>query len=181
MAQGHVDEHPTTTLSLRVGTHVVHPHHGVARVEANELREVGGDKQRYVVLKVDSQSLVILVPAESAGDLGVRPLVTEAEGLEMIQTLARPARMPKSWARRFKNHTEKLRTGDLHQALDVLRNLLVLSELRTLSPAERKMLLGVRDRIVPELVLAFGECRDDVEQRLNDLIAQRSREHDHTT
>src|SRR5690242_10333280 len=113
-------------MSFRVGNHVVHPHHGVARIERREKRDVAGESRDYLVLRVESQDLDVFVPAASAETLGLRPLISEAEGLEILETLSRPARMPKSWARRFKNHTEKLRSGELDEKIVVLRNLWVL-------------------------------------------------------
>jgi CarD family transcriptional regulator len=165
-------------MSFRVGSHVVHPHHGVALIERREKREMGGESREYLVLRVDSQDLDVFVPAASAETLGLRALISQDEGHEILETLTRPARMPKSWARRFKNHTEKLRSGDLHEKIVVLRNLWVLSEQRTLSPGEQKMLARVRDLVLPELGLVFGEDRDDVELRLSAVMAQRSSAHD---
>jgi CarD family transcriptional regulator len=165
-------------MSYRVGTHVVHPHHGVALIERRERREVHGESLDYLVLRVESEALAVFIPVTAAQSLGLRPLISEAEGLEILETLGRPARMPKSWARRFKNHTEKLRSGDLHEKIVVLRNLWVLSQQRTLSPGEQKMLTRVRDLVLPELVLVFGESRDDVEERLDALMAGRSTAHD---
>ena len=165
-------------MAFRVGTHVVHPHHGVAVIEGRERREINGEMHEYLVLRVESEALALLSPAASAQTLGLRQLISEAEGLEILDVLARPARMPKSWARRFKNHTEKLRSGDLHEEIVVLRNLWVLSQQRTLSPGEQKMLKRVRDLVLPELVLALGECRDELEQRLSTLMEERSTAHD---
>ena len=153
-------------MSFRVGSHVVHPHHGVALIERREKRDMGGESREYLVLRVDSQDLDVFVPAASAETLGLRSLISEDEGFEILETLGRPARMPKSWARRFKNHTEKLRSGDIYEAAEVWRNLSVRKRRTQLSAAEGELLARARMIIVSELCLALKLSEKEVDGRL---------------
>jgi CarD family transcriptional regulator len=160
--------------TFRVGEHLVHPHHGVTVLEGRERRQLGTSPLReYFVLRAAHADLVVWVPVDRASELGVRQVMSAAEAIEVLEVLSKPVRLPGGWARRFKNHSEKLRSGDLHEIMAVVRNLVVLNVHRKISAAETKMLARARDMVVPELMLALGQSRDAFDQRFEELMVSR--------
>ena len=45
--------------------------------------------------------------------------------------------MPTNWSRRFKNHVEKLKSGDIYQVAEVVRNLTIREKDKGLSAGEK--------------------------------------------
>ncbi|MCB1017768.1 MAG: hypothetical protein KDB10_21970, partial [Acidimicrobiales bacterium] len=101
---------------FEVGDRVVYPHHGAAVIERKEKREVFGEKQEYLVLKMAHGDLTLSVPAANAEAVGMRRPIAREDVEDLFQLLAkRDVREPSNWSRRFKNHQEKLKSGDVYQ------------------------------------------------------------------
>ena len=107
-------------MGFKVGDRVVYPHHGAAVIERKEKREMFGEKVEYLVLRVTHGDLTLMVPVEKAEEVGIRPPVSKDEVEDILDVLAKKdARMPSNWSRRFKNHLEKLKSGDVYQVAEV--------------------------------------------------------------
>src|SRR5437588_9172266 len=103
-------------MSFRVGDKVVYPHHGAATIEKKEKKDVFGEKKDYLILKLAYGDLTLMVPADNAEDIGLRDVINDEEVEEVFAVLRKKeARMPTKWARRVKNHGEKLESGDSYQ------------------------------------------------------------------
>ena len=103
-------------MSFDVGDKVVYPHHGAAVIERRERREVFGTDREYLVLRVAHDGLTLSVPADNTAEVGLREVINDEEILDVLAVLAKKgARTPSNWSRRFKNHTEKLKSGDIYQ------------------------------------------------------------------
>ena len=111
-------------MAFKVGDRVVYPHHGAAVIEKKETTEVFGEKTEYFVLKVAHGDLTLAVPADKAEEVGMRPPISAEDVDDLFQLLAKKdVREPTNWSRRFKNHQEKLKSGDVYQVAEVVRNL----------------------------------------------------------
>ncbi len=107
-----------------IGDKVVYPHHGAAIVEAREVKEAFGQKREYLVLRLAYGDLTLMVPADNTDGVGLREVINDEEVEEVFDVLRKnEARMPTNWSRRYKNHSEKLRSGDIYQVAEVVRNL----------------------------------------------------------
>ena len=111
-------------MSFDVGDKVVYPHHGAAVVERREFKEAFGEKKEYLVLRLAYGDLTLMVPSDNTEDVGLREVINDEEVEEVFAVLRKKdVRMPTNWSRRYKNHVEKLKSGDIYQVAEVVRNL----------------------------------------------------------
>ena len=151
-----------------VGDKVVYPHHGAAVVERREMREAFGEKREYLVLRLAYGDLTLMVPSDNTAEVGLREVINDEEVEEVFAVLRKKeARMPTNWSRRYKNHVEKLKSGDIYQVAEVVRNLSIRDKDRGLSAGEKRMLTRARQILVSELTFAIGVSEAEAEERLN--------------
>ena len=154
-----------------IGDKVVYPHHGAAVVERRETKEAFGKKQEYLVLRLAYGDLTLMVPADNTEGVGLREVINDEEVEEVFAVLRKKeARMPTNWSRRYKNHSEKLRSGDIYQVAEVVRNLSIRDKDKGLSAGEKRMLSRARQILVSELTFALGVDEETAEVRLNDAL-----------
>jgi CarD family transcriptional regulator, regulator of rRNA transcription len=151
-------------MSFRVGDKVVYPHHGAATIEKKEKKDVFGEKKDY---------LTLMVPADNAEDIGLRDVINDEEVEEVFAVLRKKeARMPTNWSRRFKNHVEKLKSGDIYQVAEVVRNLSIRENDKGLSAGEKRMLAKARQILVSELTFALNVDEEAAEGRLDKALGK---------
>ena len=154
-----------------VGDKVVYPHHGAAVVEKREVREAFGEKKEYLVLRLAYGELTLMVPADKTEEVGLREVINDEEVEEVFSVLrAKEARMPTNWSRRYKNHSEKLRSGDIYQVAEVVRNLSIRDKDKGLSAGEKRMLSRARQILVSELTFALVVDEETAELRLDEAL-----------
>lgn len=147
---------------FEVGDRVVYPHHGAAVIERKEKREVFGEKQEYLVLRMAHGDLTLSVPSANAEQVGMRRPIAREDVDDLFQLLAkRDVREPSNWSRRFKNHQEKLKSGDVYQVAEVVRNLALRDQAKGLSAGEKSMFVKARSVLVSELSFALDVSEDD--------------------
>jgi CarD family transcriptional regulator len=154
-----------------IGDKVVYPHHGAAIVERREVREVFGQKREYLVLRLAYGDLTLMVPADNTEGVGLREVINDEEVEEVFAVLRKKeARMPTNWSRRYKNHSEKLKSGDIYQVAEVVRNLSIRNKDKGLSTGEKRMLQKARTILVSELTFALDVDEAEAERRLDEVL-----------
>jgi CarD family transcriptional regulator len=154
-------------MPFKVGDRVVYPHHGAAVIERKETREAFGEKTEYFVLKVAHGDLTLAVPSSKAEEVGMRPPISAEDVDDLFQLLSKKdVREPTNWSRRFKNHQEKLKSGDVYQVAEVVRNLALREVSKGLSAGEKAMLVKARSVLVSELSFALNVSEDEALDRL---------------
>jgi CarD family transcriptional regulator len=154
-----------------VGDKVVYPHHGAAVIEKREQKDVFGESREYLILRLAYGDLTLMVPADNTDEVGLREVINDEEVEEVFAVLRKKeARMPTNWSRRYKNHVEKLKSGDIYQVAEVVRNLSIRDKDKGLSAGEKRMLTRARQILVSELTFAIGVSEEEAEQKLNDAL-----------
>jgi CarD family transcriptional regulator len=145
-------------MHFRVGDKVVYPNHGVGTIEQISSRSMGGGQpERFYLLRINSNSLTVMVPFSNVESVGLRKIVKQAEITRIITYLADgDCRSHADWKWRFKENSEKMRTGSLLQVAEVMKSLLKLSRGKPLSFREKKMLDRSRQLLVSELATVRG-------------------------
>ena len=158
-------------MVFKVGTKVVYPSHGVAQIVGREKKQLDGEEVTYLVLSVPQHGwgtlggMRVLLPEDQAEAVGVRSAISGDDAGEVLDLLAvTDARVPSNWSRRFKNHQEKLRSGDVYECAEVVRNLAIRQRNGSLSTAEKAMYANARHILTSELAVSWGV--DDVEAGL---------------
>jgi CarD family transcriptional regulator len=159
-------------MAFKVGDRVVYPHHGAAVIQKKEKREFDGEVKEYLVLKMAHGDLTLRVPADKADEVGMRPPISPEDVDDLFQLLSKKdVREPTNWSRRFKNHQEKMKSGDVYQVAEVVRNLALREVSKGLSAGEKSMLVKARQVLVSELSFALDISEDDALERLEGALA----------
>jgi len=162
-------------MPFDVGDKVVYPHHGAAIIEKREKKNVFGERKDYLVLRLAYGDLTLMVPADNAEEIGLRDVINDEEVEEVFAVLRKKeARMPTNWSRRFKNHVEKLKSGDIYQVAEVVRNLAIRENDKGLSAGEKRMLAKARQILVSELTFAIGVDEDTAEVKLDEALTRKA-------
>ena len=149
-------------MPFDVGDRVVYPHHGAAVIMKREKRKVDGKNVEYLVLEMAHGELTLSVPVDKAGEVGMRPPIGKEEVEDLFELLGKKdIREPANWSRRFKNHQEKLKSGDVYQVAEVVRNLALRDQAKGLSAGEKSMFVKARSVLVSELSFALNVSEDD--------------------
>ncbi len=158
-------------MPFDVGDRVVYPQHGAAVIEKRESKSFFGEDREYLVLKVAFGDLTVMVPADNTDEVGLREVINDEEVEEVFAVLRKKeARMPTNWSRRYKNHVEKLKSGDIYQVAEVVRNLSIRDKDKGLSAREKRMLNRARQILVSELTFALEVDEETAEKRLDDAL-----------
>ena len=162
-------------MSFSVGDKVVYPHHGAAIVEKREKIKIETDGKTknvdYLVMRVAYIDLVVRVPADKVDEIGIRDVINPSEVEEVFAVIMKTdARTPSNWSRRFKNHIEKLKSGDIYQVAEVVRNLSSRDGDKGLSAGEKRMLSQARNILTSELSYALDLDREQADDTLNRVL-----------
>ena len=140
---------------FHIGDRVVYPNHGVGIVEQIGSRTLGQQVERYYLLNIKSSNLKVTIPFHSVETVGLRRLVKNGEIQKILDYLADgDGDSAADWKDRFKENSDRMRTGSLLEVAAVLKSLLVLKESKSLSFREKKMLERARYLLVSELAIA---------------------------
>ena len=154
-----------------MGDRVVYPQHGAAVIEKRESKSFFGEDREYLVLKVAFGDLTVMVPADNTDEVGLREVINDEEVEEVFAVLRKKeARMPTNWSRRYKNHVEKLKSGDIYQVAEVVRNLSIRDKDKGLSAGEKRMLTRARQILVSELTFALNVDEEEADKRLVEAL-----------
>ncbi len=140
---------------FHIGDRVVYPNHGVGIVEQIGSRTLGQQVERYYLLNIKSSNLKVTIPFHSVETVGLRRLVKNGEIQKILDYLSDgDGDSAADWKDRFKENSDRMRTGSLLEVAAVLKSLLVLKESKSLSFREKKMLERARYLLVSELAMA---------------------------
>jgi CarD family transcriptional regulator len=158
-------------MGFKVGDRVVYPHHGAAVIKKKESRVVNEEKVDYFVLQMAHGDLTLSVPVNKADEVGMRPPISVEDVEDVLRLLGkRDVREPSNWSRRFKNHQEKLKSGDVYQVAEVVRNLALHESARGLSAGEKSMLERARVILASELSIAWNVPEEEALDRLGKAL-----------
>lgn len=155
-----------------VGDKVVYPMHGAGIIEAIEEREVLGEKRKYYIMRMPIGDMQVMIPLRSVEEIGLRQVIDET-GVEQVLGILRgdDSEMSTNWNRRYRANMEKIKSGDIFEVAEVVRNLVHREKDKGLSTGERKMLDNARQILISELVLARQQSLDEVEDLLRESLA----------
>lgn len=159
-------------MAYSVGDTVIYPHHGAAVIERKEDRELQGVSREYLVLRLTYGDLTLMVPADACDEVGIRKVVSKKEVEQVLDVLREPeGKAAINWSRRFKANYEKLRSGDIYQVAEVVRNLATREKDKGLSAGEKRMLTKAKQILLSELAVAIKKDEAKAEQLVEETLA----------
>ena len=137
-----------------VGDEVVYPMHGAGVIDSIEEKEILGEKQSYYILKMPGE-VKVMVPISTAEQHGIRNVIDKTEAAKVINVLEQDeTEMEKNWNKRYRDNMDKMKSGNIYEIADVVRNLSFKQKEKGLSTGEKKMLHNAKQILVSELLLA---------------------------
>lgn len=157
---------------FHIGDKVVYPNHGVGVIEQISSLTVGATVEQFYLVSIKSSSLKVRVPFHNVGSVGLRRVVRNGEVQKILEFLADGECLSNAdWKYRFKENSERMRTGSLLEVAGVLKSLLMLHQSKPLSFREKKMLERARYLLVSELAMAKNCEERMVEELLSKALA----------
>jgi CarD family transcriptional regulator len=162
-------------LKFKIGDKVVYPNHGVGIVKEIRDLKYGGQDQTFISLQILDTDSVVMVPVENSKSVGLRRVVSRAKVRKVFDQL-RDAEIdvPTDWKGRYQENQDKMRSGDIEQVAEVLKNLSHLNSVKTLSYRERKMLDRARLLVVTEISEASKQPTTKVESLIDQALVERA-------
>ncbi len=159
-------------IEFELGDHVVYPHHGAGKVLKKEEMEILGERREYLTIKILHNDMTVRVPTENAALAGLRRVIDEETVKKVLDVLRdEVSEMPKNWNRRFKHNRDKIKTGDIYELAEVVRNLSLRESEKGLSTGEKQMFTRTKKILASELMYALDKDEEEAEQYLDELLA----------
>jgi CarD family transcriptional regulator len=159
-------------IEFEIGDNVVYPHHGAGKVLRKEQKDILGESREYLTIKILHNDMTVMVPTENAALAGLRRVIDEETVKKVLAVLQDECSdMPKNWNRRFKHNRDKIKTGDIYELAEVVRNLAIREHEKGLSTGEKQMFTRAKKILASELMYALEMGEDEAEAHLDDLLS----------
>jgi CarD family transcriptional regulator len=156
---------------FNVGDKIVYPMHGAGTIDAIEEKDILGEKQAYYIIKMPGE-VKVMVPTLKAEEIGVRNIINKENAGKVLEILEEnETQMSNNWNKRYRDNMEKMKSGDIYEVADVVRNLAFKQKEKGLSTGEKKMLNNAKQILVSELVLAEHASQEEVENIVESKIS----------
>jgi len=155
----------------KLGDKVVYPHHGAGTIVKKEKRTVLGQEREYLTIRISHNDMTVNVPTENAERVGLRRVIDEEMVERVLDVLhGSGTKMPKNWNRRFKYNRDKMKTGDIFELAEVVRNLSLREQEKGLSTGEKQMFVKAKKILASELMYAKGLDEDGAAVWLDEVL-----------
>ncbi|MCR4443096.1 MAG: CarD family transcriptional regulator [Peptococcaceae bacterium] len=157
---------------FKIGDKIVYPMHGAGVIESIEEKEILGEKRRYYVMRMPIGEMRVMIPTSNVSEIGLRKVIDE-DGVERVLTILKEknSAMSANWNRRYRSNMEKIKSGNIFELAEVVRNLSARDKEKGLSTGEKKMLDNARQILISELVLARNSKEESIRNLLEEYMA----------
>ena len=157
-----------------IGDKIVYPMHGAGIIEAIEEKEILGEKQEYYIMKMPIGDMKVMIPIKNIKDIGIREIIDVKEAEGVIQVFkSEQTEMCNNWNKRYRENMVKIKSGNIYEVAEVVKNLMYRDKEKGLSTGERKMLNNAKQILISELVLAKGIEQEELEEIIDQMITER--------
>ena len=156
---------------FNIGDKIVYPMHGAGTIDSIEEKDILGEKQAYYIIKMPGE-VKVMIPTSKAEQVGVRNVIGKEEASKVMTVLGEnETEMSQNWNKRYRDNMDKMKSGDIYEVADVVRNLSFKQKEKGLSTGEKKMLSNAKQILVSELVLAEHASEEEVEKLIDNKIS----------
>jgi CarD family transcriptional regulator len=158
---------------FKIGDLAVYPAHGVGIIERMESQEISGSSQDFYVMRILENDMIIMIPTQNVDSVGLRGIIGKKEVPKLYSILEKRDVVidNQTWNRRYREYTDKIKTGSVYEVAEVYRDLLILKIEKELSFGERKMLDTARNLLVKEIALAKKVEEEQIEKDLDKMFS----------
>jgi CarD family transcriptional regulator, regulator of rRNA transcription len=165
---------------FKVGQKVVYPNHGVAVIEEIDTRDIDGGPDEFYLLRLRFNNSLVMVPTRNADEIGLRRPIGNSQCETLLAALAQDfSTPPAEWKNRFREFSDRMRTGDIFSVAEVLKTLTFLNQQKPLSFREKRMLDRARYLVISELALVCGQSEARIEPRVDQALRGACDKHKH--
>ncbi len=163
---------------FKVGNKAVYPAHGVVNIKGIESKEIRGTKKDFYILKVVDSDVTVLVPTDNAETVGLRPVISKRQITKIYKILKAkdkvngPGNGNQSWNKRYREYADKLKSGDIFEVANVLRDINMLQTEKELSFGEKRIMDSARNLLVKEISIAKKLEEESVIKEIEKLLSQ---------
>ena len=155
---------------FNIGDKIVYPMHGAGTIDSIEEKNILGEKHNYYIIKMPGE-VKVMVPTDKAEEVGVRNIINKEEASKVMSILGEnETEMSANWNKRYRDNMDKMKSGDIYEVADVVRNLSFKQKEKCLSTGEKKMINNDKQILVSELVLAEHASQEEVEKLVENKI-----------
>ncbi len=155
----------------KVGDKIVYSVHGAGKIVDIKEIEILGDEKLYYILQLPINNIQVSIPVEGVDDAVIRPVISEEEGKKVVEILkADKTKMSKNWSQRYRQNLEAIKSGDIYEIAEIVRNLTILDMSKGLSASEKKMLTKSKRILVSELVISGALDKEEASDMIDDFI-----------
>ncbi|MBE7044220.1 MAG: CarD family transcriptional regulator [Ruminococcaceae bacterium] len=155
----------------QIGDRIVYPMHGAGVIESIEERKVLGEKKLYYIMRIPTGDMTAMIPTEGCEEIGVRTVISKEEAKRVLEAFrAHEVDEDNNWNKRHRENMLKIKSGDIYQVGNVVKDLMYRDKSKGLSTSERKMLNNAKQILVSELVLSAVAGKSDIEHIISDTV-----------
>ena len=155
---------------FNVGDKIVYPMHGAGTIHAIEKKNILNEEQDYYIISMPGE-VKVMVPTQKAEEIGVRNIIDKNDVSKVLNILEEDeTEMSDNWNKRYRDNMDKMKSGDIYEVADVVRNLSFKQKEKGLSTGEKKMLNNAKQILVSELVLAEHVSQAEIEKIVENKI-----------
>ena len=164
---------PGGFMDFRIGEKVVYPNHGIGIIEEVGSKSVNGAFEEFYMLRIHANSSLVMIPTANVKSVGLRRIIKKSEVDGLFNLLKEDFFEPEAdWKGRFKDHSEKMRTGSIFHVAEVLKNLVYLSHKKSLSFREKRMMDRAKQLIISEIAIVRGLNEKFVEEQVDRMLSE---------
>lgn len=157
---------------FNVGDYIVYPMHGAGTIDAIEEKDILGQKQAYYIIKMPGE-VKVMIPTAQADKVGIRSVIDKEQAEKVFDVLSEDETQTEmNWNKRYRENMDKMKTGNIYEVADVVRNLSFKQKEKGLSTGEKKMLTNAKQILISELALAEHSSQEVVEGLVEDKISK---------
>ena len=158
-------------MAFKIGQKVVYPNHGIGIIEEIDTRHINGEQGEFYLLRLRATNSLVMVPTRNADEVGLRRPIGNRQCDDLLKLLAKDfSSPPVDWKDRFKELSDRMRSGDVFAVAEVLKALTYLNQLKPLSFREKRMLERARYLVVSELAIVCGQTEAQVEPKVDHAL-----------
>jgi CarD family transcriptional regulator len=160
---------------FNIGEKVVYPMHGAGVIESIEEKEILGERRKYYIMKMPIGDMQVMIPLDQMEDIGIRKVIDSEEIENVLDVLASDTtKMHQNWNRRYRANMDLIKSGDIYEIAEVVRNLTLMDKEKGLSTGERKMLSNARQILLSEVVLVAEISEVEASNLIETVIFQQT-------
>ena len=161
------------TYMFEIGDNIVYPNHGAGTIVDVEEKEILGETKQYYIMKLPIGEMRVMIPKDNAEDIGLRDIIDKEVVPNVYKVLKQEqSEMSQNWNRRYRANSEKIKTGDIFEVAEVVRNLTIRDIVKGLSTGEKKMLSNARQILISELVLTEEKEEEEIREKIDKIFEE---------